>query len=296
MDRTRLLVPNRANTLATSRLSLSAVSAEAARLTPRDRWLLGLLGEHQVLSTEQIATAAYSSRKRALNRLGELYQRDILDRFRHYVRPGSQSWRWTLGPVGAGLLASSAGKPMPRPSAVRDATARLVLSPTLAHLLGINGFFTALLGHARTRGDDGAALARWWSEAQATAECGGAARPDGGGIWQEHGATVPFWLEWDTGTERPLSRVAAKLTGYGHLAGTQAGHPVLFWFPNALRETHFHAHLARHAAPTGVIVATASSDYADTSGGPAGAVWSVAGQPGRVRLADLPAGGQQWGG
>jgi hypothetical protein len=40
---------------------------------------------------------------------------------------------------------------MPRPSAVREATVRLALSPTLTHLLTVNGFFVALSGHGGTR-------------------------------------------------------------------------------------------------------------------------------------------------
>jgi hypothetical protein len=39
----------------------------------------------------------------------------------------------------------------------------------------------------------------------------------------------------DLGTE-VLSRVAGKLTGYAHLAGTRRGYPVLFWLPTAARE------------------------------------------------------------
>ena len=50
----------------------------------------------------------------------------ILDRFRHYQPPGSQSWRWTLGPVGAAIVAASRGEPMPRPVAVRDLLLRAV--------------------------------------------------------------------------------------------------------------------------------------------------------------------------
>src|SRR5256885_8436328 len=52
-----------------------------------------------------------------LNRLNTLYSRDVLDRFRHYQRPSSQQWRWTIGPVGAAIVAAAAGEPLPRPAA-----------------------------------------------------------------------------------------------------------------------------------------------------------------------------------
>ncbi len=263
---------------------LAAVAAELARLTPRDRQLLGLLAEHRTLTTEQIAQATFGTIGRARNRLNTLHTRDVLDRFRHYVRPGSQSWRWTLGPVGAAIVAAAANAPLPRPAAVRTATNRLALSPTLRHLLGVNGFFTELLGHARTH--DGATLTRWCSERQATRECANAAHPDAGGVWTEHGRAVTFWLEHDTGTE-PLARVAAKLAGYATLSGTRVGHPVLIWLPTAVRESNLSAHLTRTGIPAGVTVATAAGDHADAHGGPPGPVWQVHGHAGRLRLAEL---------
>ena len=48
---------------------------------------------------------------------------------------------------------------------------------------------------------------------------------------------VPFFLEYDTGTERPLTRLVDKLDGYRDLAQvTGRLQPVLFWLPTAARE------------------------------------------------------------
>src|SRR5438874_1020525 len=116
--------------------------------TPRDRLILDLLADHHTFTTDQLADLAFTSLGRTRNRLSDLHARGVLDRFRHYQRPGSQSWRWTLGPVGAAIVAASRGEPMPRPVTVRDATARLAMSPTLPHLLAVNGFFVALTAHA----------------------------------------------------------------------------------------------------------------------------------------------------
>jgi hypothetical protein len=292
VDRNRLI----GNITPNSRLTGAVVAAELVRLTPRDRHLLDLLDQHQTFTTDQLATLAFTSVGRARNRLNTLYDRQILDRFRHYQRPGSQSWRWTLGPLGAAILAAAHGQAPPRPSAVREATARLALSPTLGHLLAVNGFFVALTGHARSH--PGVRLARWWNETRCRDACGRLVRPDGHGVWVDGGRAVPFWLEVDQGSE-PLRRVAAKLAGYAALGACRA-HPVLFWLPGAAREANLHAHLARTGVPEPVRVATAAAGHAVNNGGPAGRVWRTVGQAGRVSLADLatPARtqGALWGG
>jgi hypothetical protein len=277
------------------RLTPGVVADELSRITPRDRFLLDHLDQHRTLTTEQVADLTFGTVGRARHRLNTLLDRAVLDRFRHYQRPGSQSWRWTLGPVGAAIVAASRGDPLPRPSAVRDATARLATSPTLGHLLATNGFFVALTAHARTR--DGAQLVRWWNETRSRDACAGLVRPDGHGVWHAAGRTVPFWLEMDLGTE-VLSRVAGKLTGYANV-GPRRAYPVLFWLPGTVREANLHALLARGGVPDGVTVATAADDYAAGTGGPAGPVWRVYGRPGRVPLSDVPApngDGEPWDG
>lgn len=267
-----------------TRLTAGAVAAELSRITPRDRLILDLLDQHRTFTTEQLADLAFGTVGRARNRLNTLHGRAVLDRFRHYQRPGSQSWRWTLGPLGAAIVAATRGDPMPRPSAVREATARLATSATLGHLLGVNGFFVALAAHARQHPD--CELRRWWSEARARQAAGNLVRPDGHGVWVAHRRHTPFWLEYDCGTE-PLRRVAAKLGGYAHLAGTRHSFPVLIWLPTAVREANLQAHLTRSGLPDGVTVATGAADHAAGHGGPAGRVWQVTGGPGRTTLAEI---------
>ncbi|MER7273519.1 replication-relaxation family protein [Dactylosporangium sp. NPDC000244] len=282
------MTPTSGQAASSSRLTASVVAAELARLTPRDRLLLDLLDQHQTFSTEQLVTLAFGSVGRARNRLNTLYGRDILDRFRLFHRPGSQSWRWTLGPVGAAIVAAGRGDAMPRPAAVRDTTARLAMSPRLNHLLATNGFFVALTGHARatTEAGSGVRLARWWNEQRCRDATGNLVRPDGHGVWVTGGRAVPFWLEMDLGTEA-LQRVAGKLTGYAAL-GPRRAYPVLFWLPTAAREANLHALWSRTGIPDGVAIATGADDYAAANGGPAGPVWRRPGDPARVTLADLP--------
>lgn len=290
MDRNRLIVPitpSAARTPASSRRSPSdAIITEASRITPRDLVLLDLFADHHTLTTEQLAAALFGSIGRARARLTLLHSRDIVDRFRHYQRPGSQSWRWTLGPVGAALIAARRGQPLPRPSTVRDATARLAMSPTLRHLLTANGFFVELLAHARAH--DGARLVRWLSEAGARELTEGRVRPDGHGVWSAGSARVSFWLEVDLGTETQ-SRVVAKLSDYATLTGSRVAFPVLFWLTNPTREANLHTTLARTGIPAGVTVVTASATYAADHDGPAGPVWLVPGHPHRLALGELPA-------
>lgn len=286
MERNRLIDIKPSATAAgpAGRLTATAVADELSRITPRDRHLLDLLDLHHTFTTDQITDLAFTSIGRARNRLSDLHRRGVLDRFRHYHRPGSQSWRWTLGPLGAAIIAASRGEAMPRPSAVRDATTRLATSPTLSHLLAVNGFFVALTAHARSHG--GVALAQWWNEARCREACGGLVRPDGHGVWTASGRRVPFWVEVDLGTEA-LRRVVSKVDAYAHL-GPRRAYPVLFWLPRAVREANLHALIARTGLPDGVTVATGAADHAAGNGGPAGPVWHVIGRAGRVTLTDLP--------
>jgi hypothetical protein len=268
------------------RLTSQTVLTELGRLTGRDQWMLHLLNEHKVFTTEHLAALAFGSLGRTRNRLNTLHQRGVLDRFRHLVRPGSQAWRWTLGPVGAAILAATRDEASPRPNTVREATMRLAASPQLAHRLGVNGFFTALYAHARRR--DGIELLRWWSETHARGATGDLVRPDAAGLWREHHQQVPFWLEYDLGTEPLRTRVVAKLDDYANLAGTQWAFPLLFWLPTTLRETNLHTALASTHPAESLTIATAAADYAATHGGPAGRVWQLPGHTGRVRLVDIP--------
>src|SRR6266545_4249643 len=165
------------------------VAGELRRLMPRDRWLLDLLHHHQMFSTEQIAALAFDNVRTARNRLNQLGHRDVLARFRDCVRPGSQSWRWTLGWVGAAYIAARDGQPTPRPGTIAERVNRLSSS---------------------------ARLDRWWSERQCHDIAGELAHPDGHGVWTENGCTVGFWVEYDTGSE-PARRVLDKLDGYAAL-------------------------------------------------------------------------------
>ena len=128
--------------------------------------------------------------------------------------------------MGLEVIAAQRGERLER--GYRDRARRrrwqLTNRANLAHLVGVNGFFTALAGNARTR--PGCELARWWSARQcqqtgafANSDAGvdqrlytPKSRPDGYGVWVEDGSQVSFFLEYDTGTERPISAWSTRST------------------------------------------------------------------------------------
>jgi len=255
---------------------------ELRRLMPRDLWLIDLLGKHQVFTTEQITALAFDHVHTARNRLVLLRQRGVLARFRHAVRPGSAQWRWTLDLVGAAYLAAQADQAPPRLSTITNKIDKLAVSPRLGHLLAVNDLFVELVAHARNH--PGAALSRWWSEKDCRQVTGDLVRPDGHGVWTEHGHRISFWLEHDTGSE-PNHAVTAKLAGYDALIReTGRRDVVLFRVRSPRAETSLQKRLAAHPAVTSGRLLVATSVH-DTH--PAAQVWQAAGQPGRHRLADL---------
>jgi hypothetical protein len=237
------------------------------RLTERDRLLCGVLWEHRVLTTEQVCDLCFTSLVSTQHRLVALWRLGVLDRFRPLRPTGSESWRYSLGPLGAALVAAERGVEAPRASVLRDRVVALAAGQRTAHTLGVNGFFCALHKVARERTD--AEVVAWWSERRCAAEWGELVRPDAYGIWEEDGRRVEFFLEYDTGSE-PLSRVAEKLAGYCDLAEADgAARPVLFWLALPKREPGMRKALGVTALP----VATAVTG----TGNPADAIWLAVG-------------------
>lgn len=257
---------------------------EQRRLTDRDRRILHLLADHQVLTTDQLTHVAFTSPVTASHRLSALAARGVLARFRRCVRPGSQPWRYTLGVLGAIMHAAEHGKPIPRPSRITEKILSIAESPRLTHLLGINEFFTKLIYAARE--GDSCELIEWWPERRIGATVGKIVQPDGYGKWSENGHKIGFFLEYDNGTE-PLSRLMEKLSSYERLSNAGVTRPVLFVLPSPVRESHFHVEMNRDPQLIRTMrVATATSGHLDTVT-PAEAVWLAAGTNRRLRLINL---------
>jgi hypothetical protein len=248
------------------------IAVLATRLTPRDRWLLRMLAEHQVLTSAQIAQLAYPSGDTARHRLIDLWRLRAVDRAQPWAPSGSAPMHYVLGDGGAAILAAEHGVTPASIGYRRERALAILASPRLNHTTGLNGVMTALVAAARTR--PGYALTAWWPERRCQRQWGDFVRPDAYGRWNENGRDTDFFLEYDLGTE-PVRRVAGKLAGYAALAeATGITTPVLFWFPTAEREASVHAELKHAIVPAATAAGTAC---------PADRVWLPAGT-GTARL------------
>jgi hypothetical protein len=220
-----------------------------SQLTHRDHVLLGWLYDHGVLTSFQISHALFSSLDFCQRRLRKLARLGLVARFRpHKPDGGSYPYHYVIDQLGAEVVAASRAERPPRRDHARTERRRWTSAHTLAHRLGVNQFFIDLAGYARTHRD--AELRRWWPESACRRS--GAftrpedpglvrayhprVRPDGHGVWVDQCVEVPFFVEYDTGTE-PLGSLVGKLAGYGELAATVGQvWPVLFWLHSAVRE------------------------------------------------------------
>lgn len=248
------------------------------RLTDRDRLIAESVYEHRVLTTEQVCDLAFTGQRSTELRLRSLLGLRILERFRPNRALGSAPYHWTLGEAGAALIAAQRGIDVGDLGWQPDNTVVLATSQRLGHLVGTNGFFTALARESRRRAD--CRLALWWSEHRCAVEFRGIARPDGYGIWVDGSARTPFHLEYDRGTER-LMRLKAKLTGYERLAvAMRHATWVLFRFHSDRRETEARRALGGTTTPVATAVTGPNTSPAD-------AIWlPLTGGP-RRRLAHL---------
>ncbi|MGO8957775.1 MAG: replication-relaxation family protein [Streptosporangiaceae bacterium] len=275
-----------------------AVLKAAARLTERDRYLIRLVAEHRVLTTDQLAALAFDNVITARHRLGALAGLGALRRFRPHRPSESAPWRYLLGPLGAALLGAEDrddGKWLPQVRAGRQVA--LQRSQRLAHMIGANCFFVALAAHAR----QGAGELRTWLTGNHTTEffylypislsaLASVLQPDGLGVWAEGGRPLAFMLEYDTGSEH-LAQLAGKLEGYAKLAEVMLRYHqqlplLLFCFLTPRREQTARRALAASADSLSLRIASAAIDPRVTC--PAGQVWMpLHGLYRQVRLIDL---------
>lgn len=262
-------------------------------LTARDAEVISYLARHRVLTALQLARLVFGSYSHARSRLAVLHERGVLARFRRDIWPGSQPWRYTLGPIGATVHAAATGAPLPRPATVTETVLRLAHSSHTEHRLGVNDFFATLAGHTCHHPD--CAVTEWWPEHEIAETCAGIVRPDSYGEYTAQSRTLAFFLEYDTGTE-PLATLVEKVGKYADLADAGIRKPVLFHLPATSREHHLHAALQRRwrgkppvpvatlpadqLAPTGTAIAPAQPCVAD-------ALWLPVGHTHRRPLAEL---------
>lgn len=264
------------------------------RATPRDRWLLRMLSEHQVLTAPQICALAFTNARVANKRLVALTELGLLDRFRlPRAAYGNTPWHYTLGPGGAQLVAAERGITLKQLGYQRARQLALSARPDLPHTTGCHDTLVALAARGRVRG--AGRLAVWWSARSAATVWGDLIHPDAYALWQNtHDTTggtgeCVFFYEYDTGTES-LTQLLGKLPGYRRFRDQQDGsHPILIHLPTPAREQRVHQQLA--ADPPGVPVATTTPPATELALGAAldAAVWLPAGAPHRHTLSALPA-------
>lgn len=247
------------------------------RLTGRDMGLIDALARHRLLTAAQLAGLFFPSAWAARIRLVTLIEMEVLARFRDDNRA---AYRYTIGYWGAAVHAWRKGEPPPTKAAVALAAHQLAVSRKRSHLEGVNTFFTALYAEAGAMGS--VAVTQWLCEDEAASLFLGKVRPDGAATVETGSGRVPFFFEYDTGTE-PLTVLAAKLDRYA--AGKPVGgqRPVLLQITRPGREQNFHHELGGRAYPFTIATATGS-------GGVLGVRWRRLGDTDLVELTDLGAG------
>ncbi|UZJ33457.1 replication-relaxation family protein [Streptomyces endophytica] len=254
------------------------VAALTRRLTHRDLWLVRMLHEHRVLTTHQIARLAYTSLRSAQRRLRTLHQHTVLDSFRPLTQTGSAPEHYTLGPAGAALLAAHGGLDISALGWRPTHTGRIAYSPSLGHDLGVNDLLTHLAAYAHTTPNAGLPL--WLSERSAARRWSDIIRPDAYAHWRDGDHLLPFFLEYDTGSQT-LSRVEAKLAGYAAFTTATSTRPALLIHTRTQsRDQALRRHLAATAHDLNLKVATSSADFTTTN--PWGPWWAPL-QPGSHR-------------
>jgi hypothetical protein len=273
--------------------SRADVLTHSRGLTARDAEVIRYLARHRVLTALQLARLVFGSYSHARSRLAVLHERGVLARFRRDIWPGSQPWRYTLGPVGAVVHAAATGAALPRPATVTETVLRLAHSAHTEHRLGVNDFFATLAGHTQHHPD--CALREWWPENEIGETCAGIVRPDAYGEYTDHDRTLTFFFEYDNGTET-LDILVEKIGKYTELADAGIRKPILFHLPSTSREQHLHAAITRRwPTKPPVPVATLPADQLALTGNriaparPAivDALWLPVGRTRRRTLAEL---------
>lgn len=271
--------PTRPNPRAANTAEHQAVLAW--RLTPRDKWIARMLWEQRVLTAHQITALAFPSFRSGRMRLRELYLWGVVDRFQPFVTVGTAPMHYVLAPAGAAVLAAEDGMDVKDLGYRHDRVFGVAHSLRLAHTVGVNEWFTALVDRARhPRPGERVELAAWWSETRCARHFGDLIKPDGYGRWRCGDLQVEWFLEYDFGTEA-LAKLAGKLAGYAALAqATGITTPLLVWLPTSRREATARRLLARAWRELddrrSVPVATATAELLDpraTHPSPADEVW-----------------------
>jgi Replication-relaxation len=262
------------------------------RTTPRDRWLLAMLGEHRLLTAMQIQALCFT-RARTMNyRLTQLRELGMLDRFRTLTASwqGAHCYRYILGPRGALLVAASHDLTPKEFGYDHAKLLRQGARPDLAHTIGLHDALVALAARGQ--------VAAWWNQYSCIPLWGDLIRPDAYVVHRDpsSGEEFGFFFEHDTGSEH-LPQLAAKAGGYAKYASSYGGHrPILIHLPDAARDYSLHAKLSTLREAAGLPIATAVTTPAERDTAQitelgarlTGPAWRPLGADARLTLTQIP--------
>jgi hypothetical protein len=269
-------------------------------LDARERAVLLAIYEHKVLLTEHLKAMFFGSLRRAQDRLRNLARRGLIDTW-YPLQPrgmGKASGHHTLTESGAQVVASLLGIARSELRYVVRNEEDREQDSYLAHRIGVNEFFCALIEAGRAH--DGHGLAKWVPER--TVRTGdGWIRPDGYGVFLHPDGALDFYLEYDRGTET-TRQLTNKLAGYIGVArdwterGAEHFPCVLIVIPNNRRERIVAAAFAdalarfKRAAKLAHLPFFVTSEEALCQRGVLGRVWaSLPKLDRRLSIVELPA-------
>jgi hypothetical protein len=254
--------------------------AIARRITGRDRQIADALYEHRVLTAQQLYELYFVTLERARERLTQLHQLPLVERFRPYRQYGSHPYHYLLAQAGALLVASERGVEVAELDWARAKTLRLASSQQLRHQVEANGIVTRLA--QALRATPSAGLIEWRGQRRCAQTWGELVRPDSYLRLQLPAGPLELWLEHDRSTETH-ARLQDKLDRYEELAlALEQPIALLVTLTSDRREQEARRAL-RPAGDVLLLTTTLERHCAD----PLAANWLPAHSQSRIALTDL---------
>jgi hypothetical protein len=209
---------------------------DAARLNARERAILIAIHEHKVLLTAHLKAMFFGSLRRAQDRLRYLDDMGLVETW-YPAQPrgaGKAPGHHTLTAAGAEVVASLLGVARSELRWIARDIEDRANDAYLAHRIGVNAFFCALIEVGR--GIEGHGLYKWVPE-RTVRTAGGWIRPDSYGVFLHPEGACDFYFEYDRGTET-TRQLSNKLAGYIGVSkyGTEGFPNILILVPNHRRE------------------------------------------------------------
>jgi hypothetical protein len=279
--------------------ALKQTGLVAARLNARERAILIAIYEHKVLLTQHLKAMFFGSLRRAQDRLRHLDDLGLIETW-YPAQPrgtGKAPGHHTLTEAGADVVASVLGMARSELRWIERDPDDRAHDAYLAHRIGVNAFFCALIEGGR--GIESHGLYKWTPE-RIVKTASGWIRPDSYGIFLHPEGACDFYFEYDRGTET-TRQLANKLAGYIGVAKdwtaveTEGFPNILILVPSHRREktvsVGFTDALARFKNPgkfKGLSLYVASERLV-TECGVLGRVWSrLPGLERRLSIVELP--------